>query len=111
MGIAVDAVQEKRAEDVEDLKETVAVDTVHNDEGLRVLANYQGDQTWTAQEEKKLVRKIDMKLLSIVIVTYGLQYYDKSMFAQAVCLPSVNSLSAVTNKIIGTLRFDRRPGP
>ena len=106
MGIAVDAVQEKRAEDVEDLKETVAVDTVHNDEGLRVLANYQGDQTWTAHEEKELVRKIDMRLLSIVIITYGLQYYDKSMLAQAVRRPIADSTSPVTNKIIGTLWSD-----
>jgi hypothetical protein len=64
---------------LEELKKTITVDTLHNDEGLRVLANYQGDETWTAEEEKKLTRKIDRRLLSILCVTYGLQYYDKAV--------------------------------
>jgi hypothetical protein len=51
---------------------------------FQVLANYNGDTEWTAQEEKKLTRKIDRRLLSILCITYGLQYYDKSMLSQAV---------------------------
>lgn len=72
------------AAQLEELKKSTTVDTLHNDEGLKVLANYQGDQTWTAEEEKKLTRKIDRRLLSILCITYGLQYYDKAMLSQAV---------------------------
>jgi hypothetical protein len=75
---------ERSPQSVDDLKRTVTVDTLHNDEALRVLANYDGEQEWTEQEEKKLVRKIDRRLLSILCLTYGLQYYDKAMLSQAV---------------------------
>jgi hypothetical protein len=68
----------------DDLQKTTTVDTVHNDEGVKVLAHYAGDQTWTEQEETKLRRKIDRRLLSILCITYGLQYYDKAMLGQAV---------------------------
>jgi hypothetical protein len=71
--------KDTNATQLEELKKTITVDTLHNDEGLRVLANYQGDETWTAEEEKKLTRKIDRRLLSILCVTYGLQYYDKAV--------------------------------
>jgi hypothetical protein len=53
------------------------VDTVHNDEALKVLANYHGDETWTEQEEASLRRRIDWKLMPVLCLTYGLQYYDK----------------------------------
>lgn len=69
---------------LEDLKKSITVDTIHNDEALKVLANYRGDETWTAEEEKKLTRKIDRRLLSVLCITYGLQYYDKAMLSQAV---------------------------
>ncbi|KAJ5517043.1 hypothetical protein N7527_008603 [Penicillium freii] len=39
------------------------LDTAHGDEAIKVLAVYDGDQTWTPGEENKLRRKIDMKLL------------------------------------------------
>lgn len=60
------------------------IDTVHNDEAVKVLASYHGNQTWTPQEEKKVRTKIDRKLLPILCFTYGLQYYDKTMISQAV---------------------------
>jgi hypothetical protein len=69
-------------EDLENSK--TIVDTVHNDEALKVLAQYAGDTSWTEQEEKKLRHKIDRRLLSILCITYGLQYYDKAMLGQAV---------------------------
>lgn len=81
---AHDGLEKTRSEAVEDLKKTTTVDTLHNDEGVRVLANYTGDTNWTDAEEKKLVKKIDRRLLSIVVTTYGLQYYDKAMLSQAV---------------------------
>lgn len=71
-------------ETVEDLRKTTTIDTLHNDEAMKVLATYDGDQEWTPAEEKKLVRKIDRRLLSILCATYGLQYYDKAMLSQAV---------------------------
>jgi len=84
-----DEVNEKRhseepATTLEDLKKTATVDTIHNDEALKVLAAYAGDEEWTEQEEKKLRRKIDRRLLTILCITYGLQYYDKAMLSQAV---------------------------
>lgn len=60
------------------------VDTVHGDEAAVVLANYDGDQEWTPAEEKALRRKVDWKLMPVMCVTYGLQYYDKAMLSQAV---------------------------
>jgi pyrroloquinoline quinone (PQQ) biosynthesis protein C len=61
------------AEAVDELKRTVTVDTLHTDEALKVLANYNGDETWTEKEEKKVQRKIDRRLLPILCATYGLQ--------------------------------------
>jgi hypothetical protein len=75
----LDIGKDTNATQLEELKKTITVDTLHNDEGLKVLANYRGDETWTAEEEKKLTRKIDRRLLSILCVTYGLQYYDKAV--------------------------------
>lgn len=63
------------------------VDTVHTDEAMKVLAAYSGDQDYTVQEEKKVRNKIDWRLLPILVVTYGLQYYDKTMISQAVRPP------------------------
>jgi hypothetical protein len=80
----IDIEKESKAIQLEDLKKTITVDTLHNDEALKVLANYQGEETWTPEEEKKLTRKIDRRLLSILCITYGLQYYDKAMLSQAV---------------------------
>jgi hypothetical protein len=69
-----------------EVKKTISVDTIHNDEALTVLANYDGEQTWTDAEEKKLRRKIDWRLMTVLCITYSLQYYDKAMLSQAVCL-------------------------
>jgi MFS family permease len=68
---------------VADLKKTATIDTIHNDEAMRVLATYAGDETWTPAEEKLVVRKIDRRLLPLLVLTYGLQYYDKAMLSQA----------------------------
>lgn len=68
----------------EELGRTVTIDTLHQDEAVKVLARYVGDQTWTPAEEKKLVRQIDKRLMPILCMTYGLQYYDKAMLSQAV---------------------------
>lgn len=80
----VNHVQHEKTPSVNDLDKSKTVDTVHGDEAVKVLAGYGGDEEWTELEEKKLRRKIDRKLLSILCITYGLQYYDKAMLAQAV---------------------------
>ncbi|KAK7217741.1 hypothetical protein V2G26_005744 [Clonostachys chloroleuca] len=66
-----------------DLQHAKIVDTLHNDEALKVLAAWVGDEDWEPEEEKKLVRRIDRTLLVILTLTYGLQYYDKAMLSQA----------------------------
>lgn len=75
--------QEHRKNSLEELKQITTVDTVHRDEALKVLAQYAGDMAWSHEEEKKLKRKIDRKLIALLCVTYGLQYYDKAMLSQA----------------------------
>lgn len=81
---------------LEELKHTKTIDTIHNDEALRVLAQYAGDLEWTPEEEKKLVRRLDRKLLSLLIITYGLQYYDKAMLSQAALFGLRDDLGLVT---------------
>ncbi|MBA7494826.1 hypothetical protein ES702_05403 [subsurface metagenome] len=56
---------------LEDLQQQKTIDTIHADEALKVLANYAGDEAWAEKEEKKLVKKIDRKLLPLLILTYG----------------------------------------
>jgi hypothetical protein len=69
---------------MDELKPVLTVDTVHQDEALKVIGRYAGDLTWTPEDEKKLVKRIDRKLLPLLVITYGLQYYDKAMLSQAV---------------------------
>jgi hypothetical protein len=59
-------------------------ETIHNDEAVKVLASCDGDLHWAENEEKALVRTIDFRLMPILILMYGLQYYDKAMLSQAV---------------------------
>lgn len=64
-----------------------AVDTVRQDEAMRVLGAYTGEAEWSEGEESKLRRKLDWKLMPVLCATYGLQYYDKAMLSQAVWTP------------------------
>ncbi|KAE8364618.1 major facilitator superfamily domain-containing protein [Aspergillus caelatus] len=59
------------------------IDTTHTDEAMKVLAGYAGDESWEPSDEKRLVRKVDWRLLPLLCMTYGLQYYDKAMLSQA----------------------------
>ncbi|KAK3054088.1 hypothetical protein LTR09_004866 [Extremus antarcticus] len=78
---------------VADAKKHAEIDTVHQDEAMKVLATYDGDPHWTEEEEKKLVWSIDKRLMPILIATYGLQYYDKAMLAQAAIFGLVEDLN------------------
>lgn len=60
-------------EPMNELKKHVTVDTVHHDEAMKVLANYDGPEAWDEAEEKRVTRKIDKRLLPILMATYGLQ--------------------------------------
>jgi hypothetical protein len=47
-----------------------SVDTVHNDEAMRVFAQDHGEDTWDPAEEKRLLRKLDWRLLPLLCATY-----------------------------------------
>jgi hypothetical protein len=66
------------------MEQPPAIDTTHTDEAMKVLARYTGDESWQPSDEKRLVRKVDWRLLPLLCLTYGLQYYDKAMLSQAV---------------------------
>jgi hypothetical protein len=85
----VSQAEEHNTSGLEDLKKPGLIDTVHNDEAVKVLATYAGDEHWEPSEEKKLVRKIDRRPLSLLCITYSLQYYDKAMLSQAVSQPAL----------------------
>ncbi|KAG6228299.1 hypothetical protein E4U34_004590 [Claviceps purpurea] len=59
------------------------IDSVHDDEAAKVLNTYTGDREWTDEEEKKLRRRVDRRLLPVMCVTYALQFYDKNILSQA----------------------------
>ena len=82
----MDAHRPEHIDEINTMKASQALDTVHNDEALKVLATYAGDETWIEEEENKLRRRVDWKLMPILCLTYGLQYYDKAMLGQAVNL-------------------------
>lgn len=91
------------------MKPAIFPDSVHDDEAVRVIAQYSGDQEWGETEEKRLVRKIDRKPMPLMFLTYGLQYYDKAMLSQAVSQPGASAKTApVANrtKAIFGLRTD-----
>lgn len=83
-------VEEARAPAFEE-KPKANIDNIRNDAAVNVLEQYTGNLEWSDVEEKHLVRKIDRKLMPLMFLTYGLQYYDKSMLSQAVSLQTARS--------------------
>ncbi|KAK2732926.1 hypothetical protein FQN55_003846 [Onygenales sp. PD_40] len=69
-----------------------AIDTVRNDQGLKVIEAYTGDLEWDAAEEKHLVKRIDRRLMSIICITYALQFFDKTILAQAALFGIITDL-------------------
>lgn len=56
-----------------------------------------GDLTWTPEEEKKLVRKIDLFLLPTIWLMYLLSYMDRTKYVTPplpISTPFVNKTSA-----------------
>lgn len=58
-------------------------DDVPDDEAAKVLRAYDGPAEWTATEERQLRNRVDRRLMPVLCLTYGLQYYDKAMLSQA----------------------------
>jgi hypothetical protein len=83
-------VEEARTSGFEE-KPKANVDNIRNDAAVNILEQYAGNPEWSDVEEKYLVRKIDRKLMPLMFLTYGLQYYDKSMLSQAVGLQTARS--------------------
>ncbi|KIW19436.1 hypothetical protein PV08_00008 [Exophiala spinifera] len=73
-------------------------DTVHNDEATKIFATYEGDQNWTQDEEKRLVRKIDRRLLVILTITFAIQFYDKYMLSHAAIFGLIADLKLTGNR-------------
>lgn len=88
-----ESLEKKHTVQTADADVTSDVD-IHHDAGAKVLDNYDGDKEWTKEEENRLRRKIDIKLMPILCFTYGLQYYDKAMLGQAVSPPAVKKPSS-----------------
>lgn len=41
----------------------------HDDEAANVLSTYDGPSSWTGEEERKLLRKIDWRLMPVLCIT------------------------------------------
>ena len=96
--------------DVEDGNKRIIIDTVHQDEALKVLVAYEGEQAWTNKEENQVRRIIDFTLMPVLCITYGLQYYDKAMLSQAVSSCLCQSSCTKTNYSAGSFRATNRSG-
>jgi MFS family permease len=57
--------------------------TASQDEALKVLHKEHGSDDWDKREERALLWKIDRKLFSLILISFALQYYDKTMISQA----------------------------
>jgi hypothetical protein len=66
----IEKVDNAMTEDAQRDIKKAALDTTHTDEAMTILANYDGDETWTEKEEKHLVKRIDRKLLSLLVCMY-----------------------------------------
>lgn len=77
-------VEDHRTEEGSELGRTKTADTVHLDEAVKVVGVRASTEDWTIDEEKKLVRKIDWKVLPLLVTTIGIQFYDKAMLSHAV---------------------------
>ncbi|KAF5659126.1 allantoate ureidosuccinate permease [Fusarium heterosporum] len=78
-GISMEAVRDYSIMEAKDMKEPTP------SYEMDVIARGTVDML-SAEEEKKLVRKIDMRLMPLLIISYGLQYLDKTSLAYGAIL-------------------------
>ena len=77
-------IEDHRSGDADELGRSKTYDTVHLDEAVKVVGAHDGGQNWSTEEERKVVRKIDSRLMPLLVITYGIQFYDKAMLSHAV---------------------------
>ncbi|KAM0790032.1 hypothetical protein ACM66B_005361 [Microbotryomycetes sp. NB124-2] len=65
------------------------------------------DETLNAQAERRVVRKIDLILMPILTISYGLQYYDKAILGSAAIFGIIEDLglSTTRNGVVSTIRY------
>ena len=80
-------------ERVEDTAEQAVIEpksgdrrNTYEDEALKVLEKHSSLETWTSEDEQRLRRRVDWKLMPILCMTFAFQYYDKALLSQAVGL-------------------------
>ncbi|OJJ02776.1 hypothetical protein ASPVEDRAFT_131759 [Aspergillus versicolor CBS 583.65] len=62
------------------------MDAKKNDSVLGADKDYGTTETMSSKEEKRLVRKIDFHLMPLLIISYGLQYLDKTSLSYSAVL-------------------------
>ncbi|KAF1813347.1 MFS transporter [Eremomyces bilateralis CBS 781.70] len=82
------------------IKQTITVDTLHNDEAMKVLGNARTTDAvdWDEDEERRLVRKLDWKLMPLLFLTFGLQFYDKALLSSAALFGMREDLNLTGNR-------------
>lgn len=77
--------------DKEAIPEYCGISSDHISSGIndvqKSITSYTRNRQCAPQEEKSLVRKIDMQLMLLLALSYGLQYYDKPLLGQTVGFP------------------------
>jgi hypothetical protein len=79
------------SKEVEQVKPGQATGSLHQSEAPTTSILQHGQQGWMPQEERSLIRRLDRTLLPLLVVSYGLQYYDKAMLSQAVRLRRIQN--------------------
>ncbi|CAN6627539.1 allantoate permease [Trichomonascus vanleenenianus] len=74
--------------------------TIEKEQGIVEDIKDEGAEvTYTDQEERSLVRKLDFVIIPMMMVTYGLDYLDKAVFGAAALFGMLEDLDLV--KVIG----------
>jgi hypothetical protein len=95
--------EEKIPHDIETASDPVDRPLKHgagtpDDEAAKVLNSYHGPEAWSDVEEAKLRKRVDWRLMPILCLTYGLQYYDKAMLSQAALFGLIPELQLNVDK-------------
>jgi MFS family permease len=79
------------------------------DEALKVLAHAQDQPPITPEEERALLRKVDVRVIPMLFITTGLQFADKSSLSTAALFGLVQSLKLYTITLTGldTYRYSQ----
>lgn len=65
------------------------VDKIHNgDDALQFLQ--QGHEPYSKEEERRVLRKVDIRMLTLMLIVNGFQFVDKNVICP--CLPILKPL-------------------